>query len=124
MNHSFDVYLSCGPVFFVSCLSFPRLPGPPLGVAVLTNDHIFCFAHLTTAQEVVELSEILPQRGMREYQNKSHKGDGGAACSYAYILQKFAAGLVKVATCHRHQSSLKDFSVFLYVHEEVQELSS
>ena len=32
---------------------------------------------------------------------------------HAHILQNFADGLVKVAASHRHQSSLKDLSVFL-----------
>ena len=45
---------------------------------------------------ISESSEIQPQRRKREYQDISHKGEGGAACSHAHILQKFAAGLVKV----------------------------
>ena len=44
---------------------------------------------------------------------KIHKGEGGGAYSHAHILQKFAAGLVKVATNHRHYSSSTDVSVFL-----------
>ena len=40
-------------------------------------------------------------------------GEEEGACSHAYILQKFAAGLMKVTTSHRHQTSLKDFGVFL-----------
>ena len=43
-------------------------------------------------------SETLPQRGKGEYQDISHKGEGGDACSHAHILQKFAAGLMKVTT--------------------------
>ena len=60
------------------------------------------FCPLTTAQ-----------RGKGEYQDISHKGEGGGAGCHAHILQKFSAGLVKVTTSHRHQSSLTDFSVFL-----------
>ena len=62
---------------------------------------------------ISDSSEILPQRGKGEYQDISHKGEGGGAGCHAHILQKFSAGLVKVTTSHRHQSSLTDFSVFL-----------
>ena len=58
---------------------------------------------------------MLPQRGKGEYQDISHKGEGGGACSHAHTLQKFAAGVKKVTTSHRHQSLLKDFSVFLVI---------
>ena len=58
-------------------------------------------------------SEILPQQGKGEYQDISHIGKEGGACSLAHILQKFSAGLVKVTASHRHQSSLTNFSVFL-----------
>ena len=51
----------------------------------------------------------------KEYQDISHKGDRGGTCSHAHISQKFAADLVKVATSHRHRSSMMDFSVFLDV---------
>ena len=54
---------------------------------------------------------IKEERG--EYQAINHKGEGGSAGSHAHILRKFAAGLVKVTASHRHQSSLKDFSVSL-----------
>ena len=37
----------------------------------------------------------------------------GEAPASMHFLQKFAAGLMKVATSHTHQSSLKDFSVYL-----------
>ena len=39
----------------------------------------------------------------------------GGACSHAYILQKFVAGLLKVTTSHEEQTSItmKDLSVFL-----------
>ena len=80
-------------------------------MAVLADDcDIFCFAHLTTAHDS---SEILSQRGKGEYQDISHKDEGGGTCSCARILQKFASGLMKVRICHKHESSLKDFSVFL-----------
>ena len=44
-----------------------------------------------------------------------HKGGGEGSYSHAHILQKFSADLVKVATCHRHQQSLKDFIAFLHM---------
>lgn len=46
-------------------------------------------------------SEILPQSGKGEYQDISNKGEGRGACSHAHILQKFAAGLMKVTTSHK-----------------------
>ena len=33
------------------------------------------------------------------------KGEGGGECSQAHILQKFAAGLMKVTTSHEEQTS-------------------
>ena len=81
-------------------------------MVVVTDDRdIFC--PLTMAQEAVFATEILPQGGQGEYPDISHKGEGGGSCSHAHILQTFAAGLVKATTSHRHQSSFKDFSVFL-----------
>ena len=52
-------------------------------------------------------------RKKKKKKDISDKGEGGGACSHAYILLKFAGGFVKVTTSHGHQSSLKDFSVFL-----------
>jgi len=74
-------------------------------VAVLTDDcDIFCPLHYSPGGSVSSSSEILPQGGMGSYLDLSDKGEAGGACSQAHILQKFAAGLMKVTTSHRHQS--------------------
>ena len=71
------------------------LAGPFLGVTVFTD--IFCFVHLTAAQEAVFQRALIycPKEERGTYQDLTHKGDGGGACSHAYILQKFAAGLMR-----------------------------
>lgn len=81
-------------------------------MAVLTDDFdIFCFVHLTMAQGAVfhTYLKYCPKEERVEYQDISHKDEGGGTCNHAAILQKFAAGLVKVTASHRHQSSLKVF---------------
>ena len=79
------------------------------------------FSQMTvTSNYSPELSEILPQRGKGTFQGISHKGEGRGTCHQVHIMQKFVAGLAKVATSHTPQLSLKDFSRY----EEMQELGS
>ena len=44
----------------------------------------------------------LEKRG--KYQDISDKGERGGAFSHAHILQKFAAGLMKVTASHKEQT--------------------
>ena len=99
-NHCFDMHLSCGPC--VVCF-FPKFPRGSLAHpwGWLFSQMTFCFFHSTTAQEAVfqiDTSEILPQGEKGNIKTLSCKGEGGGAGSHAPILQKFAAGLVKVTT--------------------------
>ena len=60
------------------------LTGPPLGLAVLTDNlAIFCFVHLTTAQEAVFQ---IAGRGKRECRDTRDKAEGRGACSCAHIF--------------------------------------
>ena len=58
--------------------------------------------HLTTAREAVFQIALkyCPKEERRKYQDISEKDEGGGACSHAHILQKFAAGLMKVTMSH------------------------
>ena len=62
-------------------------------------------AYYSPGSRISDSSEIPPQREKGKYQDISDKGEGGGTGSHAHILQKFAAGLVKVTISHRHQSS-------------------
>ena len=67
------------------------LTSPPLGVSAFTEDcDIFCFVHLTTAQEAgrqIGLTCCPKEERGKEYHDMSHKGEGGGACSQAHALQ-------------------------------------
>ena len=104
-KHSFDM---------LSWIS-SRLTGPPLEVACSQITPFVLSTNCSPGGSISESSKVLPQRGKGEYQDISQKGEVGGACSYAPILQKFAAGLMKGTTGHKHQSLLKDFSVFLHM---------
>lgn len=41
----------------------------------------------------------------RKYQDVCDKGEGGDAGIYAYILQRFVAGFMKVTSSHEEQTS-------------------
>ena len=106
-NHSFDIHLSSGPVFLFLSL---RAHWPALGSSCshMTVTSFILSINSSPGGSILDSSEIPPQREKGDYQDITYKGERGGACSHTRILQKFAAGLVKVATSHRHQSSLKD----------------
>ena len=65
------------------------------------------FVLLTTAQEAVfqiSLNYHSKEAG-GNYISVSDKGEGGVVYGHAHILQKFAAGLLKVTTSHEEQTS-------------------
>ena len=52
-----------------------------------------------------DVCEMLPQRGRGKSVSMCDTGEGGGARSHAHILQKLVAGLVRVTTSHKEQTS-------------------
>ena len=83
------MYLSYGPVFFASFLSPLRAHRPTLGVTAFTDDQdIFCFVHLTVAQETVSQTALKycpkEERGNIKVQMIKVKGEVHAAMHTFY----------------------------------------
>ena len=53
----------------------------------------------------MDSSEKLLQRGRGKGEYICDSGEGGGTCSHAHILQKAAAGLMKVTASHEEQIS-------------------
>ena len=92
-------------VFFGYLLSSSGLTNSPLEMAALAYDcDVFKKKKNSPGVSILDNSEIPPQRCRGNNISVLDKSNRGGAYSHAYILQKFAAGFMKVTASHKEQT--------------------